>query len=172
MSDPKRYLLDANIFIQASHEYYGFDLCPGFWDSLVMHSLNRRVISIDRVKSELLELNDRLKKWAEEVVPQTFFKKTEDTDVMKCFGQMVAWAQEQSQFTSTAKAEFAAVADGWVIAYAKVNDYVVVTHEEYAPNAQRKVPMPNVCVQFGVEYVNTFDMLKDLKTKFVLRTKR
>ncbi len=172
MTDAKRYILDSNIFIQASHEYYGFDLCPGFWNSLVMHYLNRRVISIDRVQAELLELNDHLKKWAEEIVPKTFFKKTEDSAVMKCFGKMLTWTQGQPQFTSTAKTEFATVADGWVIAYAKVNGYVVVTHEEYAPNAQRKVPMPNVCLQFGVEYVNTFDMLKDLKTKFDLRTKR
>ena len=28
------YLLDTNIFIQAKNEYYGFDLCPGFWDWL------------------------------------------------------------------------------------------------------------------------------------------
>ncbi|ASC73377.1 hypothetical protein XM38_043420 [Halomicronema hongdechloris C2206] len=25
------YLLDTNIFIQAKNDYYGFDLCPGFW---------------------------------------------------------------------------------------------------------------------------------------------
>ena len=31
--------------------------------------------------------------------------------------------------------------------------------------------MPSVCLEFEVEYVNTFEMLKDLNVKFVLSTK-
>ena len=27
-----RYLLDANVFIQAKNLHYGFDFCPAFWD--------------------------------------------------------------------------------------------------------------------------------------------
>lgn len=169
MSDVKQYILDANIFIQASHEYYGFDLCPGFWKSLVLEHEKRRVFSIERVKSELIELNDDLKKWVEDTAPRTFFKKTDDISVITWFQKLSAWIQGQSQFTQTAKSEFATVADGWIIAYAKANGLVVVTHEEFAPEAKKKVPMPNVCVQFGVEYVNTFTMLKDLECRFVLR---
>ncbi len=26
------YLLDANVFIDAKRNYYGFDFCPAFWD--------------------------------------------------------------------------------------------------------------------------------------------
>jgi hypothetical protein len=26
-----RYLLDANVFIQAKNLHYGFDFCPAFW---------------------------------------------------------------------------------------------------------------------------------------------
>lgn len=29
-----KYLLDANIFIQAKNLQYGFDFCPAFWDWL------------------------------------------------------------------------------------------------------------------------------------------
>ena len=28
------YLLDANVFIQASRLHYGMDFCPAFWDWL------------------------------------------------------------------------------------------------------------------------------------------
>ena len=28
------FLLDSDTLIQAKNEYYGFDLCPGFWDWL------------------------------------------------------------------------------------------------------------------------------------------
>jgi hypothetical protein len=30
MNVSRRYLLDANAFIEASNRYYGFDICPGF----------------------------------------------------------------------------------------------------------------------------------------------
>ncbi len=28
------YLLDANVFIAAKNNHYGFDFCPAFWDCL------------------------------------------------------------------------------------------------------------------------------------------
>ncbi|MEI6538347.1 MAG: DUF4411 family protein [Planctomycetota bacterium] len=43
----------------------------------------------------------------------------------------------------------------------------MVTHEEFAPAVKRKVPMPNLCVEFDVEYVNTFEMLRSLEERFV-----
>jgi hypothetical protein len=30
-----RYLLDANVFIQAKNLHYGFDFCPAFWAWLI-----------------------------------------------------------------------------------------------------------------------------------------
>ena len=171
MSGSKQYVLDANPFIEAKNRYYGFSLCPGFWKALVAQHNNDRVVSIDRVFDELVEEGDELSKWAEEVVPDSFFKKTQDQAVIDMFQKMVMWVNAQPQFTSAAKIEFASVADGWVMAYAKVNDLVVVTHEEFAPLVQKKVPMPNVCLEFEIEYVNTFEMLKELHVKFILSTK-
>jgi len=105
-------------------------------------------------------------------VPETFFKKTEDQAVIDQFQEMVNWAYGQSQFSDAAKSEFASVADGWVVAYAAANDLIVVTHEQFAPDARRKIPIPNVCIEFDVEYVNTFEMLRTLGEKFVRSTKR
>ena len=47
----------------------------------------------------------------------------------------------------------------------------VVTHEVFAPLVEKRVPMPNVCLEFEVEYFNTFEMLKNLNVKFILSTK-
>jgi hypothetical protein len=43
-----------------------------------------------------------------------------------------------------------------------------MTHEEYAPDARNKVPMPNVCLEFEVDYCNSFEMLRDLKVRLGL----
>jgi hypothetical protein len=172
MSAAKSYVLDANVFIGAHQVYYSFDTCPGFWHALVRQHQAKRVCSIDKVKAELIGLEDRLKEWVQQTAPSTFFKGTADQNVIDAYVQMVNWVQNQPQFTPDAKAEFATVADGWVVAYAKANGLVVVTHEEYAPDSKKKVPIPNICIEFGVDYCNTFEMLKDLKQQFVLRHRR
>ncbi len=92
--------------------------------------------------------------------------------MLDAFRDVAKWVQAEPQFTPAAKSQFASVADGWVIAYAKTNGVVVVTHEEYAPDARKKVPIPNVCLEFNVEYCDTFAMLRTLKVQFVLRKRR
>ena len=41
-----RYLLNANIFIQAKNLHYGFDFCPAFWDWIVIQNEAGKVASI------------------------------------------------------------------------------------------------------------------------------
>jgi len=141
MSAGKRYLLDANIFIQAQQTYYGLDTCPGFWTALVRENGAKRVC-IDKVKAELVAIDDALSDWVKNKAPPTLFKGTADKQVVDAFGDLLNWVLGQPQFTQGARAEFANAADGWVIAYAKVNGLVVVTHEELAPDAKKTVPIP------------------------------
>jgi hypothetical protein len=51
-------LLDANVFIQAKNDYYGFDLAPGFWDWLDQENARGTVFSIERVGAELTGYGD------------------------------------------------------------------------------------------------------------------
>jgi len=163
---PRIFLLDANVFIEAKRRYYAFNLCPGFWNCLIWHHGSNQIQSIDRVKQELENGGDDLSNWVASVMPGTCFASTDDASVTSVFGQMVTWVQEQTQFSPEAKAEFAASTDGWLIAYAKTKDIILVTHEIFTPDARRKVPIPNVCKAFGVPYVDTFAMLKELNVAF------
>ena len=52
------YLLDANCFIEAVNRYYGFDICPGFWDWLDQQNESGIVYSLDRIGFERTKLND------------------------------------------------------------------------------------------------------------------
>ncbi len=162
----RKYVLDANTFIEAQNRYYGFDICPGYWTSLLTQHDSKHVCSIDRIATELHAQDDALKRWIANHVPATFFKKTADHAVITKFGRLANWVNRQPQFTASAKSEFLSNADGWVIAYAAANDLTVVTHEQYAPEARRKVPIPNVCIEFDVDYVDTFFMLRDLRVSF------
>ena len=147
----KKYLLDTNIFIESHKQYFPFDVSPGFWQALLLHHEKKRIFSIDRVKREIDEGDDRLTRWANESAPKGFFKRTADHSVIDWYRQMVAWVSNHSHFTDAAKAEFASVADGWVVAYAKANGFVVVTLEKYNAQVRATVKIPNVCEEFGVE---------------------
>lgn len=65
-----------------------------------------------------------------------------------------------------AKAKFATGADGWLVAYARAHDAIVVTNEQSAPESRREVKLPDVCSQFGVKHENTFAMLRTLNVSF------
>lgn len=155
------YLIDTDVFIQAARLHYAFDLVPAFWDSLVRLAEDGTIRSIDRVKQELGRGKDELAEWANTQFADAFFS-TDEADVIESYGKIMTWVQGQAQFLDAAKAEFAGGADGWLVAYATVKGLVVVTHEQPAPDARRRVKIPNVCEAFDVRYVDTFVMLREL----------
>jgi hypothetical protein len=159
------FVLDANVFIEAAQRYYAFDLAPRFWESLIHHAKNDRIRSIDRVQTELERGNDDLAAWAKADF-DNWFVSTDEPDVAESYGNIMAWVEAQVQFSDAAKADFAGGADGWLLAYCKVKGCIVVTHEAPAPDAKRKVPIPNVCQAFEVQFVDTFEMLRTLGVRF------
>lgn len=159
------YLLDANVFIEAHRRYYTFDICPGFWEWLSHRSTRSDIVSIDRVKTELVEYGDALSDWAKSA-PAELFAQTGERNVVDSYTQVMEWVKQNSQFQPQAKRKFASGADGWLIAYARVHDNVLVTHEAYEPDAKREVKIPNVCKEFGVRYMDTFEMLRQLQVRF------
>lgn len=148
----------------AARSYYAFDVAPGFWDGLVQEARNGRLMSIDRIKEEIDRGKDDLKDWANNTF-HAWFASTAENNVVATYRQIMKWAQAQKQFTAAAKAEFAVSADGWLVAYAKAKDCVVVTNEKFEPNIKRKIKIPNVCQAFTVTYVNAFEMLRALSIR-------
>lgn len=171
MTKPSAYLLDSDVFITAKNTYYAFDICPGFWESLLHRHEESRVFSIDRVRSELLvgRKTEDLVKWVRERVPDSFFLPAEDGKVPGDYEQIILWVQRHPRYYDDAKAKFAAGADGWLVAYAKAHGYTIATNEKPEPDARRAVKIPDVCEHFGVPYVNTFDLLRTLGIEFQFR---
>jgi hypothetical protein len=165
MTVAKGYLLDANVFIEAHKRYYAFDICPGYWAALVSNHAKGHLCSIDRVRQELVGQGDALSQWADGLAA-SFFAATGDPSVTAMFGSVMTWVQAQPQYLPAAKAAFAAKADGWLVAYAKVQGFVAATDEVPNPGTRKKVPIPNICDAFGVEYVGTFDLLRALGATF------
>lgn len=161
-----QYVLDSNVFIEAHKRYYAFDICPGFWEWLSHRSTRSGIVSIDRVKAEIVGYEDPLSDWAESTAPPELFVSTEEQDVVKAHGRVMDWVRENPQFRPQARRKFAVGADGWLVAYAIVYDAVLLTDEVYDKDAKKVVKIPNVCKEFGVCYMNTFKMLRQLQVRF------
>lgn len=162
------FIVDADVFISAKNTYYAFDICPGFWESLIHFHREGHVYSIDRVRGELLagRKDEDLVLWAKNNLPAEFFVDTDSDEVTDAYSDVMLWVQRNSQYLDRAKAKFATEADGWLVAYGIVHDVVVVTNEQPRPEARNRVLLPDVCVQFGVPYKDTFVMLRDLGAQF------
>ena len=159
------YLLDANVYITAHRVYYAFDLCPGFWDCLIHYFNAGRILSIDRVRDELVGSGDALSVWAQNA-PADLFVTSLENEITDAYREVMQWVYANNQFLPQAKSDFSQGADGWLVAYARANDAILVTLERYAPDAGRRVPVPNVCRRFGVAYIDTFEMLSELGVRF------
>ena len=165
MSDEDVFLLDSNVFMQAARQYYAFDFAPGFWEALVEHASQGRIRSIDWVKRELEKGNDALADWAKGDFA-TAFATTARDEVAARYGEIMRWVASQTQYADSAKTDFADGADGWLVAYAKVEEKtVVVTQEPLRPDIKWRIPVPNVCQNFGVLWTDTFEMLRRLQIK-------
>jgi hypothetical protein len=165
------YVVDSDVFITAKNRYYAFDICPGFWNSVIHHYGTGSLRSIDKVRQELLlgRPDEDLVQWVKKEVPADFFLDTAQQDVMTAYGQVMLWVQRHSRYSDQAKAEFATKADGWLVAYAKVHGVCVATNEQPAPESRREVKLPDVCTQFGVRYEDTFAMLRALRVRYDYR---
>ncbi len=167
MEHRKIYVLDASVFITARRTYYGLDFCPGFWQALLYHHRFGDLLSIDKIEEEILEGTDELRDWVANDVPAGFFVTSSEPDILHSYTQIIDWVDQNPQYTQAAKNEYADDPDGWLVAYAHAKDCVVVTQEVLDPNIRRGIPIPNVCDAFGVECINTFDMLRALGVTFV-----
>ena len=158
-------VLDANVYISAHRNYYGLHLCPGFWSCLIHFCHEGRILSIDRVRDELVDHEDPLSQWVKNAPIELFTSSLEDA-VTVSYREVMAWVYANTQFSLQAKNEFSRGADGWLVAYARAHDAILVTLERYAAEAKRRVPLPNVCEQFGVLRMDTFEMLSELGVRF------
>lgn len=160
------YVVDSNFFIQAHRAYYPLDVIQSFWTKVKQLANEGKIKSIDKVKAEIYSNashEDELKDWCQDNLPNDFFLDT--SSFIKDYTDIVVWANSMSNFYKrSAIQEFLAadLADPWLVAYAKANNCTIVTYEKSEPNRKSKIKIPEVCNQFGVRYINTVDLLREL----------
>ncbi len=168
MADRTTYLVDSDVLITAKNLYYAFDLCPGFWKSLLHYHGEGWIFSVDRVRNELLagRSDEDLFQWVKNDVPEKFFLPVDTDELARVYTEIMMWVQRHPNYFDHAKAKFATGADGWLVACAQVRGATVVTNEQPAPASRKDVKLPDVCDEFQVPRQNTFVMLRVLGAQF------
>lgn len=159
------YLLDANVFIKAKNDEYGFELCPGFWAWLDQSNAAGIVFSIDAVRDELLGRGDELTDWARAKGADFFLRP--DEDVVSNLQRLSAWARG-ADYTDGAKAEFlGSGADSYLLAHAMAHGHTVVTLEQVDQRKSR-IKIPEAAIPHNVKCLRPYEMLRIERARFVL----
>ncbi len=157
--------MDANTYIQAKNQYYHMDVCPGFWDWLDKQYQAGNLASVLVVYDELKYFGDELSDWVKSRREQ--FLDIMDKETQEVFAEIAQYLMTKD-FSPKNRDDFLAGADPWLIAKAKSMRAVVVSHESLVPEHSKKVKVPNVCKQFGVECIKTFKLLRLLEARLIL----
>ncbi|QIL70792.1 DUF4411 family protein [Diaphorobacter sp. HDW4B] len=162
------YLLDANTLIEAKNRYYQMNFCPGFWAWLARSKMSGHIGSVESIGAELRRGSDELAIWAKQ--ESDFFLPESDEDTQTSFAEIAGHvATKAGHMKAGALDEFLSCADPWLIAKARVLRFAVVTHERLNTESRRKFLIPNICQHYGVECINTFDLLNRLNARFILQ---
>lgn len=158
------YLLDANIFIEAKNRYYGFDFCPAFWDWILRAHKQGKVFSVDKVKWEIDAIDDELKQWASQIDSNFFLPATEA--FIEHLGKVEDWITREG-FEPSARQVFMEKADPYLIGYALSQNATIVTHE-ISTDSKKKIKIPSMCADLGIKSINTFELLRKERARFVI----
>ncbi|MFG1642645.1 DUF4411 family protein [Amycolatopsis sp. NPDC049252] len=159
------YLLDSNVFIEAKNSYYGFEFCPAFWDWIVKAGQSGLVWSVEKVRDELIDAQDDLSKWAQQLHANFFIKVSEKT--VPNLAKVSTWATTRG-FDAAAVSDFLRKADYYLVAEALTYNFTVVTREKYDPNCKKRIKIPNACKELGVPCITSHELLRLEKPQFVL----
>lgn len=154
------------MFVTAKNAHYGLDFVPGFWDWIAASHSSGKIRSIDKVGQELLRGHDELADWAK-ARPAGFFATCPPAKITPSLVDLAKWASSPAKgFKPSAVSEFLQSADYYLVAHAKAEGYVVVTHETSEPNSKKRVKIPDACRHLGVQHINPFTMLRAEQARF------
>lgn len=159
------FIFDTNVFITASRTFYGFDIAPGFWEWIKGSGLTDVASSV-HTKSEINAgkypaEEDPLKAWAAGVRSDFWITDTDAT--VAAMMELQEWAEAPERtYLESAVADFLDSVDFRIIAQAKAQGAILVTHERSEPQRKNKVKIPDACAGVGVVSLDPISAYRSL----------
>lgn len=144
--------------------------CPAYWEWLDLKYADGDIGSIKSVYEELYQSQngDELSDWVRERREQ--FVDIDDNATQEKYMEIIQYTYELPNKSSDKIDLFLSKADPWLIAKACVTGAKIVTHEKIVPENSKNVKIPNICKQFDVVCLTTFELLLELNAQFILKT--
>jgi Domain of unknown function (DUF4411) len=151
------YLLDASVLITANRQYYAIDRVPEFWEWLVYMGTMGNVKIPKEIYEEFKDGKDALSIWAKEDEVESALLLDEDVDI-----GMVRRVMAQGYAPDLTDDEIEKLGrDPFLIAHALThagNRSVATTEVSKPKKVRANRHVPNVCDDFGVPCLNTFQL--------------
>lgn len=156
------YCLDSNVLIQAWQKYYSPIYCPTYWDVLNELGDEDKIFIPSMVYDEIVRTDDDLSDWLKK---STIKVKPITSDVTQILKSIYAADPSHKHLVDNKKGR--SLADPWVIAHAIKESAIVVTKEEKVTALNsKKIKIPNVCENMGVDWITDYKMVEQLGIKF------
>ncbi len=156
-----KYLIDSNIFITAHRQIYPFDIAPSFWEKLA-EKTSGKIIIIEAVQKEILKGQDLLAEWYEREKTKFQVFGIPDQEVIEAYQKIITSINNNERYKQSAKEEFASLPDSWLCAYGLAYGDKIVTLEKYQTEIKSRIKIPNVCREFGIEYIDLLQFMREL----------
>lgn len=162
------YIIDSNALIAPYKMYYAFDLIPAYWNELEKYFNNGHIVVLDVVKDEIYKGNDALTGWISKLDNLTIIPRVTG-ETVKYYQEVLEFIKSSGYYKEQALYEWAPsnIADPWLIASAKANNFTLVTQEVKSgglskKNPNKKAKIPDVARFFDVNTLNLYDMMRNL----------
>ncbi len=157
------YIIDANILIEAHKRHYPLDVFISFWRKICNLANSGQIISIDKVKDEIIPTGDELSTWCIEQLPRDFFINTISYVPVE-YANVIRTVNGLGRYNPSAIRDFADTdrADAFLIATVLSQGNTLVTEEISRPDNHNKVQIPDVCTRMSIRCVNTIQMFREL----------
>ena len=160
--DEISYCLDSNVLIQAWQKYYSPIYCPTYWDILNELGDEDKIFIPSMVYDEIVRTDDDLSDWLKKSKIKV---KPITSDVTQILKSIYAADPSHKHLVDNKKGR--SLADPWVIAHAIKESAIVVTKEEKVTALNsKKIKIPNVCENMGVDWITDYKMVEQLGIKF------
>ena len=170
------YLIDANVVIDANRDYYRIGKVPEFWEWLAYNCEQGRIEMPQEIYDEVNvesvgdgQPDKEFLNWMREHKDQILLK---ETSRQRLVNEILTTGYDGPNLTEIDIGEIGR--DPFFIAYAyasKERKRTIVTTEVSAPSKKGKNrKVPDVCKQFGIPCIHTYDLTRVLNFSTSWRT--
>jgi len=123
------------------------------------------IIIIEEVQKEILKGQDILVEWYESEKSKFQVLGIPDQEVIESYKKIINSVNDNEQYKQSAKEEFASSADSWLCAHGLASRETIVTIEKYEAEIKKKIKIPNVCEEFGINYIDLLQFMRKIGIK-------